>query len=418
MRVLRGIGAVVGLLVVIGVVVLAADYIGDRRRSDELQEALEPFYTPPDPLPSTEPGHLIRYEPLGESIEGAETYRILYVTERPDGTPTVSSGMLLVPTAPAPPGGRKVVAWAHPTVGLGDRCAPSRRDNPIRSQMTEPWMLQMVKFGWVVVATDYAGLGTPGQSLYLIGRSEAYDVINSVRAARAFPGADAGSAWAVYGHSQGGHSALWTGVLAREYAPELDLVAVTAAAPAAELVPLVDAQWDQEVAWVIGPKVVESWPEVYPDLPLEGLVHERNLERNAGLARECVVEAAIEGIVRQKLGRRYFAANPAADDAWRAALADQTPPPVTEVPVLVVQGTHDGVVIPNTTALLVEQWCDAGSELTMVWLGGLWHMGAGERGGTIVGDYLWRVFNGRDAGNTCDLPATIDPYPAPVPSGE
>lgn len=418
MRLLRGIGAVVGLLVVIGAVVLAADYLGDQRRAEERQEVLEPFYTPPDPLPSTEPGALIRYEPLGASIEGAETYRILYVTERPDGTPAVSSGMLVVPTAPAPPGGRKVVAWAHPTVGLGDRCAPSRAASPIKGQATEPWMLQMVRFGWVVVATDYAGLGTPGGSQYLIGRSEAYDVINSVRAARAFPGAGAGSTWAVYGHSQGGHAALWTGVLAREHAPELDLVAVTAAAPAAELVPLVEEQWDRVVAWVIGPEVVETWPEVYPDLPLEGIVRGRNLERNTRLADECVVEAAIGGIVRQELGGRYFASNPAEDDAWRAALADQTPPPVTDVPVLIVQGTHDEVVIPNTTALLVERWCDAGSALTMVWLGGQGHTDAGERGGTIVGDYLWRVFDGREAGSTCDLPATIDPYPAPMPSGE
>ncbi len=418
MKVLRVLGTFVGLLVVVAVVVVIAKFVSDEHRSREEQQALDPFYTPPDPLPSTDPGHLIRYEPLGDDIEGASAYRILYVSEAPDGSPTVSGGFIVVPDAPAPPGGREVVAWAHPTVGLGEACAPSRRSNPIADELTEPWMLQMVKFGWVVVATDYAGLGTPGPSLYLIGRAEAYDVVNSVRAARQFPGVDAGTDWAVYGHSQGGHSALWTGVLAGEYAPELDLVAVTAAAPAAELVPLVDEQWDQDVAWVIGPEVVEAWPNVYPDLPLDGIVNRPRSARTVRLAEDCVLTAALEGVLRQKLGERFFARNPADDPRWAAALTEQTPPPVTRVPVLIVQGTDDEVVVPNTTALLVERWCEAGSDLSMVWLGGQGHTGAGERAGTIAGAYLWDVFAGRAVGNTCHIPATIDPYPAAVPSGE
>ena len=37
----------------------------------------------------------------------------------------------------------------------------------------------------------------------------------------------------LWGHSQGGHSSLWTGHLAATLAPELTLVGVSAAAPAA-----------------------------------------------------------------------------------------------------------------------------------------------------------------------------------------
>ena len=42
--------------------------------------------------------------------------------------------------------------------------------------------------GYAIAATDYPGLGTPGPHPYLVGDSEARAVIDSVRAARSFPG--------------------------------------------------------------------------------------------------------------------------------------------------------------------------------------------------------------------------------------
>ncbi len=74
---------------------------------------------------------------------------------------------------------------------------------------------------YVVVATDYPGLGTPGPHPYLIGESEGRAVLDSVRAARAIEKAHAGKRFVVWGHSQGGHAALFAGELARRYAPEL-----------------------------------------------------------------------------------------------------------------------------------------------------------------------------------------------------
>ena len=44
----------------------------------------------------------------------------------------------------------------------------------------------------------------------------------------------------VWGHSQGGHAALWTGQLAPTSAPELDIAGVAALAPASNLPGLID----------------------------------------------------------------------------------------------------------------------------------------------------------------------------------
>jgi hypothetical protein len=68
----------------------------------------------------------------------------------------------------------------------------------------------------------------------------------------------------VWGHSQGGHSSLWAGTLAKKIAPELDLLGVGAAAPAAELAPIVSRQWNQTIGWVIGAYALVSMEDAYP----------------------------------------------------------------------------------------------------------------------------------------------------------
>lgn len=61
-------------------------------------------------------------------------------------------------------------------------------------------------------------------------------MLDSVRAARAFAAASASAATILFGHSQGGHAALFANEIAPTYAPELDVVGAVAAAPASQLV--------------------------------------------------------------------------------------------------------------------------------------------------------------------------------------
>jgi pimeloyl-ACP methyl ester carboxylesterase len=405
------VAVAVGLVFVLGVGGLAAGrLLLDRREVTVRQDALAPFYVPPTPLPPA-PGTLIRTEPLGEpwqTITGATALRILYTTQLPDSTPAASGGMLFIPTAPAPPGGRPIVSWAHPTTGFGDACVPSRSSS---QDLIGGWLHQMLAYGWIVVATDYVGMGTPGTPLYLVGASEARDVVNAVRAALQAPDADAGTRWAVWGHSQGGHAALWTGALAAELAPELSLVAVAAAAPAAELDGLVHLQWDKPVGWVIAPEASISWQAIHPDLPLEGVISPAGLRNRQRIADDCIKQAAIEGLVREEFRQSFFAVDPTTNPAWAKVLTDETPPPLpTGLPVLVAQGTADPVVIPSTTALLQQRWCAAGSDLTMDWLGGIGHNKAGEVAGPAAATFIAAAFDGRPAASSCEVPPPVAPY--------
>lgn len=405
---------VVLAIVTAGVLTLVAAVGSSRVQTQQEQAALDPFYTPPDPLP-TEPGTVIRMEPLGVDVPGASAYRMLYVSELPDGTPAASGGMLFIPDSPAPPDGRPVVAWAHGTLGMGDPCVPSRSTNPL--QDTDNWLDQMMALGWVVVSTDYVGLGTPGPSLYLVAQSEVRDVVNAVRAARNVPEAKAGTRYATWGHSQGGHSSVWTGHLGKEYAPELELVGVAAAAPALDLPAIMGQQWNTLAGWVIGPDVVESWPVYYPDLPLDGVLTEAGSSASEQLAHECIKEAALEALVRQKVGQRFFAEDPLSVPAWAAAADDQTPPPLgADMPVFIAQGTTDEVVLPWPNAIVQQDWCAAGSSISVLWMGGIGHMKAATTAGPSAVAWIAERFAGRPAPRTCDVPPPVTP-PASAAGG-
>jgi hypothetical protein len=168
--------------------------------------------TPPAPsatFPSVL-GALLMQEAIQGAPFDAAAYRILYRSTGLDGQPIIVSGLIVIPVAQrrtvAP-----IVAWAHPTTGVVELCAPSLA--LFHFQQIQG-LRDMVSHGFIVAATDYPGLGTPGPRPYLVGVSEARAVLDSVRAARALPAADAGRRFTVWGHSQGGQAALFGGMIA------------------------------------------------------------------------------------------------------------------------------------------------------------------------------------------------------------
>lgn len=407
MSVLKTIAIVFGALV-LAVAALGAAVIGSKIVArDRTQEALDPFYATPDPLPGP-PGTLVRYEPLGVDVPGATALRILYVSQRPDGTNAVSGGMAFIPDAPAPEGGRPVVAWAHGTIGQGEACAPSRSSNPL--QDTANWLDTMMQRGWLVVSTDYTGLGTEGPNLYLVGQAEASDVVHSVQAAQQLPAANASNRFIAWGHSQGGHSVLWTAHLAKRIAPELDLVAVAAAAPAAELADIMGAQWSGVAGWAIGPEVMDSWPVVDPALPVDPVLTSAGRDNSSRLAHECIVAAALEGYVRSDAGQSFFAVDPLSDASWKAMIDEQTPAPLpSSLPLLIGQSTADNVVLAWPQAALQEKWCASGSNLTMDWLGKVSHQDTAITMGPYAVSWMEQRLAGVPAVPNCAATPPVEP---------
>ena len=362
------------------------------------QREVASFYKAPKGWAQRTQGTLLRSRRLYLDWFQGRAWRVLYTSRDYSGYPTVSSGLVFAPSEDGR--GRPVVAFAHGTVGLGTNCAPSRQENPYQGST---WVQDMVQRGWVVTATDYAGLGTGGTSSYLVGQDEAHDVWNSVVAAHSLP-AGAGPRVAILGHSQGGHAALWSTILAKRYAPQYELVGTTALAPAAELGSLVGQQWNGPVAWAIGPDVVDSWPAVYPlnlgnALTMQG---RRNWHR---LARSCISRVAVEAKFRSLVGQHFFSENPNGFPSWYDALKDQTPTGLpAAVPVLVAQGLRDDVVIPNTTELLVKNQCATGANLEARWYPNANHLSVVKQSQQAFTNWIASRFRGETARSNCGAP--------------
>ncbi len=154
------------------------------------------FYDPPARLPAGRAGTVIWARPI-EAPKGARAWKVLYKSTVVGGRVVPVSGLVIAPAGKAPRRGRPVVAWAHGTLGGARSCAPSIPGNPARDlsdyytytsaysiDVGVPALTRMLRAGYVVTATDYQGLGTPGVHQYTVGPTEAANVLDSVTAAR------------------------------------------------------------------------------------------------------------------------------------------------------------------------------------------------------------------------------------------
>src|SRR6202008_987183 len=99
-------------------------------------------------------------------------------------------------------------------------------------------------------------------------------VIDAVRVASTLPGTGGGKRFVVWGHSQGGQAALFTGMIAKSYAPELMLLGVAAAAPATDLIALMSDDINSVGGKNITAMTLWSWHRVY-DAAIDKIVDPR-----------------------------------------------------------------------------------------------------------------------------------------------
>lgn len=364
--------------------------------------AQTPFYHAPEHEIAGAPGTLIRQEPMPFGPGTATGYRVLYRSKGLRNEPIAVSGVVIVPNAPSPKDGRPVVAWAHPTSGVVPHCAPSLAT--FFYQQVQG-LAGMISRGYVVVATDYPGLGTPGPHPYLIGTSEARAVLDAVRAARGVPGVGTVRDFIVWGHSQGGQAALFTGIDAKSYAPDLTLLGVAAAAPATDLASLMRDDFGTAGGKSLTAMALWSWSRVY-GAPIEKLILPSAMPAVDQLANTCI-ESIFDIVVRRRaekpLEEGFLTVKDiTAVQPWRSLLADNTPGTLPrDIPVFLAQGTADDVVLPQITAAYMQRLCAAGSAVRFVSLPGVGHGFIARDSAAVAIDWMADRFAGRPAPNDC-----------------
>ncbi|MFP0525202.1 alpha/beta hydrolase [Acinetobacter baumannii] len=163
----------------------------------------------------------------------AESSILTYKMLGQSGQEVQATSLVFTPNSPQPVGGWPIVVWAHGTTGVADACAPSKA---ALADSTKDLISKLLAAGYVVVAPDYEGLGTPGIHPFLNVKSEAFSITDAVVAARNYLSQRnllTSKKWVTVGHSQGGHAALG----AAQYASraQLDYKGTVAVAPASNL---------------------------------------------------------------------------------------------------------------------------------------------------------------------------------------
>lgn len=184
------------------------------------EPAVAPFYQSAMRMkPEGKLGQVVKKETIDTPVRGAQAWRIAYVSSDLNDRTTISTGLVVAPTGPAPAGGRPIISWSHGTTGNAQNCGPSQVENPAQSlnqyflvngnESTDyglPSLEQFIADGYVVVGTDYQGLGAGGRHQYAVAKTNGRDAINAARAAGSMKETGAGRKTVMIGWSQGAGS--------------------------------------------------------------------------------------------------------------------------------------------------------------------------------------------------------------------
>lgn len=321
---------------------------------------LPAFYSFSTPLP-TEPGTLVKRELVPAPGVRGTVYRVLYVSTDEAGKAVAVTGLVAVPKSAPPANGYPVVSWAHGTNGMADACAPSL--DPSSDAALANLLLDK---GWVVVATDYQGEGTPGLHPYIAGHTAARNAIDIVRAARQIAEVRAGRDYVVWGHSQGGQTAMFALTDAPAYAPELRLRGVVAGAPPSQFNLLYGFLKASPFKYYLL-MAAGGLNAAYGDrkAPLDKILTPKGIALIATLDRGCA------GDIARRLANIDVASvtrgDPFQVPEWRTILEANDPQRITQkspVPLLIIHGGSDEQIPTVSSQVLAQHLCDIGQVLS------------------------------------------------------
>jgi pimeloyl-ACP methyl ester carboxylesterase len=372
--------------------------------------ALPPLYEAVTKLsPNGKLGQVVKQENVKTSIPGAQAWRIAYISSDVQERKTLSTAIVVAPVGSAPKEGRPVIAWAHGTTGTAESCGPSQVFDPATplnqyflvggDSWTDyglPGVATFIKAGYVVVGTDYQGLGGGGRHQYSVAATNGRDVINSVRAVGSMKETGGGRKAVVYGWSQGGGTTLaaasLTDYIARKgtaldgvqflgfvaMAPD-DVAAVapqqalTEASAETMFGQLVTAFSDNVFNFTHFAMFAWATQAAFPNLQLTDVFTDDGAKAiNEIVSKKCMHAAA--DTMNYAFGADYkLLVRPKIKNAlaWSDAFIRGSVAPVKPVaPVIIYWGTKDTVVPPPMGQAYREQMCQLGGNVTRVQLDG------------------------------------------------
>ncbi|QMU20914.1 lipase family protein [Gordonia rubripertincta] len=330
-----------------------------------------------------------------------QAWRFRYLSRGPatDNLVPVSAAAF-VPRGTVPDGGWPIIAIGHPTTGISAECAPSFHGNLLG---TVDLVAALLEQGFVVVQSDYQGLGTPGDHAYLEPTVAARNVIDSVRAVRTVV-PETGDAWWGFGVSQGGHAVFRANEIAASYGDGLDLKGTISMSPALDLRPIADAMatgtlTPDQISFL--PLILTGLKTVHPELDIDDYLR-GPIRETLGTFLQCSDAAIVpkQNIVDRTTPADYRPVDDAATDRLRGWLGEASlPQGRTSGPAMIVYSSADAVILPAWTKRAIEQACGEGDLITTVVVDGQSH-GILDVGSSSA-DWVEAVSEGRPVRDSC-----------------
>lgn len=331
---------------------------------------LPTFYDVPADKVTETHGSLIEKESI-DAPDGAVAWRVVYSSRTASDALVAVSGLIIAPKSAQPGDNLPVVSWAHGTVGGARYCAPSNVPNPVSdfigfpsfestvpNDYGIPGLSALINAGYIVVASDYQGLGAGEKHEYAVGLSQARNVLDIATAARELLPA-AGKKVVLLGWSQGGLAVVTAGENA-SYASDLNIVGVAALAPANPKSFLIHEIAKQSTG---GPRIGRiillntAYTWAYHDLHLSDVFTETGIKAAEAASRQCIQQLSITGDTAG--GDSVLFKENSNLDAWVAKFAENAiGQHDSNIPVLVMQGTADNIIPPASTNLYVKDACE------------------------------------------------------------
>ena len=284
-----------------------------------------------------------------------------------DGSEREVSGTVVVPQGAPPAGGWPVIAYGHGVTGIGNECGPSGYPSLLGYDLV---VASLVSLGFIVTLPDYEGLGHPGTHPFLEPRTAAFNMIDSVRAARALV-PTASTKWFAVGISQGGQASWAANEYAGEYGDGLDFLGSASMAPVVDMskfASLAESGWLSKEQQVLMPMLVHGLRATHNDLNPDDYLH-------GALARNTDVWLACAGpLVEQRSATsdqlRQTDSQPvskqAADNLERIFAEYAMPQRPATGPMLVITGADDQTVRPQWVRAAVQNACGMGDVIEFI----------------------------------------------------
>jgi Secretory lipase len=364
-------------------------------------------------------GHVVHEEPYDDpplddrdSVLG-KAWRAVYTSvSGVDGGMREVSGAFFVPSGTAPEKGWPVISLAHGTTGIGHDCGPSRQPDLMGyAPMIQPYLAEK----YAVAVTDYEGLGESGSHPYLEPQTAAFNTIDAVRAMRAIS-PKVSARWIAVGYSQGGQAVWAADELNSYYGNDLQLQGSVALAPpanvtgAAQLVESGSLTADQRARF---PLLIVGLARYNPDLDADAFLHGSAQAYRVKLSRceptlghsETTPSAPVPW--RAAVDRLSEANNVKPHnlqdvarlrDALRRVALPQRP---LDKPMLVINGEHDAVVLPDWIRFAVARSCALGGHIEYLQIANAGHQDLLAKVTHAVGRWIADRFAGTPAPSNC-----------------